>query len=53
MPVTSPAAPAPVPAAVPAASEAPPQDFGALLRQDPEIAGVLLGERDRQAATLQ
>ncbi|PVC87652.1 serine hydroxymethyltransferase [Streptomyces sp. CS090A] len=55
MPVTSPAAPAPapVPAAVPAAPEDLPQDFGALLRQDPEIAGVLLGERDRQAAGLQ
>ncbi|MEW1610888.1 MULTISPECIES: serine hydroxymethyltransferase [unclassified Streptomyces] len=49
MPVTSPAAPAP-------ASPAPdtlPQDFGALLRQDPEIAGVLLAERGRQATTLQ
>lgn len=55
MPVTSPAAPAPasVPAAVPDASEDLPQDFGALLRQDPEIAGVLLAERNRQAAGLQ
>ncbi|MFD3971183.1 serine hydroxymethyltransferase [Streptomyces cyaneofuscatus] len=55
MPVTSPAAPASasVPAAVPDASEDLPQDFGALLRQDPEIAGVLLAERNRQAAGLQ
>lgn len=42
MPVTSPAAPA-------AVSPAP----DALLRQDPEIAGVLLAESDRQANTLQ
>lgn len=53
MPVTSPAAPAPVPAAPPPAPDALPQDFGALLRQDPEIAGVLLAEKDRQATTLQ
>ncbi|WP_432149711.1 serine hydroxymethyltransferase [Streptomyces sp. bgisy029] len=52
MPVTSPAAPAPAPVP-PAAPEDLPQDFGALLRQDPEIAGVLLGERDRQAGGLQ
>ncbi|MET9975076.1 serine hydroxymethyltransferase [Streptomyces microflavus] len=51
MPVTSPAAPAP--AAAPPAPDDLPQDFGALLRQDPEIAGVLVAERDRQAATLQ
>ncbi|NGO86845.1 serine hydroxymethyltransferase [Streptomyces sp. 196(2019)] len=50
MPVTSPAA-ASVPA--PTAPESLPQDFGALLSQDPEIAGVLLAERDRQATTLQ
>ncbi|NDZ59514.1 serine hydroxymethyltransferase [Streptomyces anulatus] len=49
MPVTSPA----VPAAVSPAPDALPQDFGALLRQDPEIAGVLLAESDRQANTLQ
>lgn len=49
MPVTSPAAPA----AVSPAPDALPQDFGALLRQDPEIAGVLLAERGRQATTLQ
>lgn len=49
MPVTSPAAPA----AVSPAPDALPQDFGALLRQDPEIAGVLDAERDRQASTLQ
>ncbi|MGC5529302.1 serine hydroxymethyltransferase [Streptomyces sp. SR-10] len=49
MPVTSPAAPA----AVSPAPDALPQDFGALLRQDPEIAGVLRAESDRQANTLQ
>ncbi|KQX35880.1 serine hydroxymethyltransferase [Streptomyces sp. Root63] len=49
MPVTSPAAPA----AVSPAPDALPQDFGALLRQDPEIAGVLFAESDRQANTLQ
>ncbi|MFD3883675.1 serine hydroxymethyltransferase [Streptomyces microflavus] len=49
MPVTSPAAPA----AAPPAPDDLPQDFGALLRQDPEVAGVLVAERDRQAATLQ
>lgn len=49
MPVTSPAAPA----AVSPAPDALPQDFGALLRQDPEIAGVLRAESDRQADTLQ
>ncbi|MFH9210680.1 serine hydroxymethyltransferase [Streptomyces globisporus] len=54
MPVTSPAAPpsAAVPPA-PHRSDALPQDFGALLGQDPEIAGILLAERDRQAGTLQ
>ncbi|MYR81531.1 serine hydroxymethyltransferase, partial [Streptomyces sp. SID5466] len=54
MPVTSPAAPAPP--AVPPAPDRPdalPQDFGTLLSQDPEIAGILLAERDRQAGTLQ
>ncbi|MFB7554325.1 serine hydroxymethyltransferase [Streptomyces brevispora] len=30
-----------------------PQDFGALLREDPEIADVLLGELRRQSGTLQ
>ncbi|MFV5995186.1 serine hydroxymethyltransferase [Streptomyces sp. NPDC056231] len=30
-----------------------PQDFGALLRGDPEIADVLLGELHRQSSTLQ
>ncbi|BAG19001.1 MULTISPECIES: serine hydroxymethyltransferase [Streptomyces] len=49
MPVTSPAAPA----AVSPAPDALPQDFDALLRQDPEVAGVLLAETGRQAATLQ
>ncbi|MET8055978.1 serine hydroxymethyltransferase [Streptomyces microflavus] len=55
MPVTSPAPvpAAPVPAAAPPAPDGLPQDFGALLRQDPEVAGVLVAERDRQAATLQ
>ncbi|MEV5620498.1 serine hydroxymethyltransferase [Streptomyces bacillaris] len=51
MPVTSPAASASVPA--PTAPESLPQDFGALLSQDPEVAGVLLAERGRQATTLQ
>ncbi|PWS43797.1 serine hydroxymethyltransferase [Streptomyces sp. ZEA17I] len=49
MPVTSPAASVPAPTA----PESLPQDFGALLSQDPEIAGVLLAERDRQTTTLQ
>jgi glycine hydroxymethyltransferase len=49
MPVTSPA----VTAAVSPAPDALPQDFGALLTQDPEIAGVLLAESGRQATTLQ
>ncbi|MFH9136312.1 serine hydroxymethyltransferase [Streptomyces sp. NPDC017524] len=53
MPVTSPAAPAPAPAAVSPAPDALPQDFDALLRQDPELAGVLLAESGRQATTLQ
>ncbi|MFJ2418464.1 serine hydroxymethyltransferase [Streptomyces brevispora] len=43
MPVTTSAAP---PATLP-------QDFGALLREDPEIADVLLGELRRQSGTLQ
>ncbi|MFF2726996.1 serine hydroxymethyltransferase [Streptomyces sp. NPDC058008] len=30
-----------------------PQDFGALVRQDPEISGILLAEAGRQASTLQ
>ncbi|MFD7864723.1 serine hydroxymethyltransferase [Streptomyces sp. NPDC059783] len=45
MPVTS--------ASSPSAATAVPQDFGALLREDPEIAGVLAGEAHRQAHTLQ
>ncbi|MGW8884074.1 serine hydroxymethyltransferase [Streptomyces sp. NPDC055749] len=49
MPVTTPAAPP----AVSRSRTALPQDFGALLRQDPEIADVLLGELSRQAGTLQ
>ncbi|MFH9267103.1 serine hydroxymethyltransferase [Streptomyces sp. NPDC017546] len=49
MPVTSPAAPA----AAPPAPDALPQDPGALLRGDPEVAGVLLAETRRQATTLQ
>lgn len=52
MPVTTPAAPAPAPS--PALSEATvPQDFGALLRQDPEVGSILLAEAGRQASTLQ
>ncbi|TXS06244.1 serine hydroxymethyltransferase [Streptomyces sp. col6] len=39
--------------AAPSADGRLPQDFGALLREDPEIAGVLLGELDRQSGTLQ
>ncbi|MFD3654055.1 serine hydroxymethyltransferase [Streptomyces sp. 24-1644] len=49
MPVTTPAAPAPASRS----RTALPQDFGALLRNDPEIADVLLGEANRQADTLQ
>lgn len=49
MPVTTPAAPP----AVSRPRTALPQDFGALLREDPEIADVLLGEMNRQAGTLQ
>ncbi|MDX2919948.1 MULTISPECIES: serine hydroxymethyltransferase [Streptomyces] len=52
MPVTSPAAPAAAPPA-PHRPDALPQDFGTLLSQDPEIAGILLAERDRQAGALQ
>lgn len=52
MPVTTPAAPAPAPS--PALSEATvPQDFDALLRQDPEVGSILLAEAGRQASTLQ
>lgn len=43
MPVTASAAP----------PDTLPQDFGALLREDPEIADVLLGELRRQSGTLQ
>lgn len=39
-------------AAAPTAVAALPQDFGALLREDPEIADVLVGEH-RQSGTLQ
>ncbi|WNI22428.1 serine hydroxymethyltransferase [Streptomyces sp. ITFR-16] len=45
MPVTS--------AAAPLAVTDLPQDFGALVREDPEIADVLLGELRRQSGTLQ
>ncbi|GGY79102.1 serine hydroxymethyltransferase [Streptomyces nitrosporeus] len=45
MPVTTPASPAP--------RAALPQDFDALLDQDPEVAGILLAEADRQSDTLQ
>ncbi|MDQ0793975.1 serine hydroxymethyltransferase [Streptomyces sp. B1I3] len=52
MPVTTPAAPAAV--SPPASSGgAMPQDFGALFRQDPEVAGILLAETGRQSSTLQ
>ncbi|CAM5232150.1 Serine hydroxymethyltransferase [Streptomyces badius] len=54
VPCRSPLPPHPRPA--PPAPERPdslPQDFGPLLSQDPEIAGILLAERDRQAGTLQ
>ncbi|THA70394.1 serine hydroxymethyltransferase [Streptomyces sp. A0958] len=40
-------------AAAPSAADGLPQDFGALLHEDPEIAGVLLAELDRQSGTLQ
>ncbi|MEU0127191.1 serine hydroxymethyltransferase [Streptomyces sp. NPDC006289] len=52
MPVTTPAAPAAVSPPSPQ-DTAMPQDFGALLRQDPEIGAVLLAEADRQSSTLQ
>ncbi|MER7724173.1 serine hydroxymethyltransferase [Streptomyces sp. NPDC096323] len=45
MPVTTTAAPSAVTTL--------PQDFGALLREDPEIAGVLVEELRRQSGTLQ
>ncbi|MFF1461814.1 serine hydroxymethyltransferase [Streptomyces sp. NPDC058330] len=44
MPVTTPAAPA---------AAALPQDFDALLHEDPEVAGILLAESGRQSSTLQ
>ncbi|MFE2057308.1 serine hydroxymethyltransferase [Streptomyces sp. NPDC059446] len=50
MPVTTPAAPAPP---LSASETALPQDFGALLRQDPEVGGILLAETGRQSSTLQ
>ncbi|WP_406454858.1 serine hydroxymethyltransferase [Streptomyces sp. NBC_00876] len=40
-------------AAAPSAVAGLPQDFGALVREDPEIADVLLGELHRQSGTLQ
>ncbi|MFJ3143034.1 serine hydroxymethyltransferase [Streptomyces halstedii] len=49
MPVTPPAAP---PDVSPAGA-AMPQDFDALLHQDPEVAGILLAESGRQSSTLQ
>lgn len=49
MPVTSPAAPSHATGPAPAL----PQDFASLLREDPEIAAVLLGELRRQSGTLQ
>ncbi|MER5552319.1 serine hydroxymethyltransferase [Streptomyces sp. NPDC002793] len=52
MPVTTPAARAAAPAPSPSDS-ALPQDFGALLRQDPEVGSILLAEAGRQAGTLQ
>ncbi|MGC5363035.1 serine hydroxymethyltransferase [Streptomyces sp. DT24] len=51
MPVTTPAAPAPVPPTDHRATL--PQDFDALLREDPEIADVLIAEVRRQSGTLQ
>ncbi|MFJ8887153.1 serine hydroxymethyltransferase [Streptomyces sp. NPDC102402] len=50
MPVTTPAAPAPP---VPTPDTVMPQDFGALLRQDPELGSILLAEAGRQSSTLQ
>lgn len=47
MSVTTPAAPSS------AHVTALPQDFTALIREDPEIADVLLGELHRQSSTLQ
>ncbi|SCD90078.1 serine hydroxymethyltransferase [Streptomyces sp. BpilaLS-43] len=44
MPVTTPAA---------SADAALPQDFDALLHEDPEVAGILLAESGRQSSTLQ
>ncbi|MFE9723065.1 serine hydroxymethyltransferase [Streptomyces sp. NPDC005794] len=52
MPVTTPAARAAAPPPSPPGT-AVPQDFGALLRQDPEIGGILLAEAGRQSSTLQ
>lgn len=49
MPVTSPAAPSHATGPAPAL----PQGFASLLREDPEIAAVLLGELRRQSGTLQ
>ncbi|WP_326699831.1 serine hydroxymethyltransferase [Streptomyces sp. NBC_01754] len=52
MPVTPPAAPAD--AGVPPKPRADlPPDFDALLRQDPEVAGILLAESGRQSSGLQ
>ncbi|MFE3515519.1 serine hydroxymethyltransferase [Streptomyces sp. NPDC059166] len=52
MPVTIPAAPVPAPSH-PAPGRGTPQDFDSLLRQDPEVGGILLAEADRQGDTLQ
>ncbi|MFF5894662.1 serine hydroxymethyltransferase [Streptomyces argenteolus] len=52
MSVTTPAARATAPPPSPYDTGVP-RDFDALLRQDPEIGGILLAEADRQASTLQ
>ncbi|MEV3927994.1 MULTISPECIES: serine hydroxymethyltransferase [unclassified Streptomyces] len=52
MPVTTPAAPAPAPPTALSGATVP-QDFDALLRQDPEVGSILLAEAGRQASTLQ
>uniref|UniRef100_A0AAU3GWH4 Serine hydroxymethyltransferase n=1 Tax=Streptomyces sp. NBC_01401 TaxID=2903854 RepID=A0AAU3GWH4_9ACTN len=60
MPVTTPAArtaapPSSTSSSMPSSTPDPaiPQDFGALLRQDPEIGDILLAEAGRQSSTLQ
>ncbi|MFD9852169.1 serine hydroxymethyltransferase [[Kitasatospora] papulosa] len=52
MSVTTPASRAAAPPSSPSVG-ALPQDFGALVRQDPEISGILLAEAGRQSSTLQ